>query len=101
MWLFALFDLPTDSKDARRAYVRFRNALLKDGFEMMQYSVYTRYCPDEEASTVHRKRVKKSLPPDGEVRVLAITDKQYGKMEVFRGRKSKPTEEPPEQMILL
>ena len=101
MWMFAMFDLPTDTKAARRGYTRFRAALLKDGFEMMRYSVYARYCPSEEASEVHRKRIKKALPQQGEVRVLAVTDRQFGKMDVFRGKKKKATEAPPDQLLLL
>ncbi|HHT9133449.1 MAG TPA: CRISPR-associated endonuclease Cas2, partial [Candidatus Avalokitesvara rifleensis] len=43
MWLFAMFDLPVDTKKARREYTRFRKALLTEGFTMLQYSVYARY----------------------------------------------------------
>ena len=32
MWIFALFDLPVDTKELRREYVWFRKALLKEGF---------------------------------------------------------------------
>lgn len=39
MWLVAMFDLPVDTKAARRAYAQFRKALLKDGFSKMQFSV--------------------------------------------------------------
>jgi len=100
MWLFALFDLPTETKDDKRQYVRFRNGLLKLGFLMLQYSVYARYYQSEEACKTHRKRVKSSLPPRGYVRLLAVTDKQYEKMECFIGKKRHDTEEPPPQMML-
>jgi len=101
VWLFALFDLPVVSAEDRKRYTQFRKALLKDGFDMMQYSVYARYCPSEEASKVHRKRVRKALPPEGHVRLLMVTDKQYGKMEVFYGKKKKAAEDPPDQLMLL
>lgn len=100
VWLFALFDLPVDDKAARKRYTQFRRALMQDGFLMMQYSVYARYCPSEEASHVHRKRIKKALPPEGHVRVLGVTDKQFGKMEVYYGRKRQDAEQPPEQILL-
>ena len=101
MWLFTMFDLPTTDKEARNRYTRFRNLLLKEGFVMLQYSVYARYCPSEEASLTYRKHIRKAVPAEGHVRVLAITDHQYGKMESFYGKKSVPIEEPPEQMVLL
>jgi len=98
MWLFALFDLPVKTPEERRQYTLFRTALLKQGFTMLQYSVYARYCASEEASAIFRKKVKAALPPDGQVRVLAVTDRQFGKMEVFLGKKGRSAEKPPEQL---
>ena len=98
MWLLAMFDLPTDTKKARKAYTRFRKALIKDGFTMMQYSVYIRHCASDENAEVHEKRVVAHLPPDGEVRLVKITDKQYERMRVFWGRMRKPTEQAPRQL---
>ena len=100
MWLFAMFDLPIKEKCDRKEYTTFRNNLIKEGFTMMQYSVYARYCTSEDAGKVFKKRVKKSLPPSGQVRVLSITDKQFGKMDVFDGIRAIDTETPPDQMIL-
>ena len=100
MWIIAMFDLPTDTKAARKHYTQFRKALLKDGFGMMQYSVYIRHCASEENATVHFERVKKSLPPDGEIRLIQITDKQFGRMEVFYGKRRKKTETTPAQIEL-
>ncbi len=93
MWIIVLFDLPTDTPKARREYTRFRKHLLDDGYSMMQYSVYMRHSPSDENAFVHIKRVKLALPPDGEVRIIKITDKQFGKIEVFYGKKRKPTEQ--------
>ncbi len=93
VWVVAMFDLPTDTKLARRHYAQFRKMLLKDGFAMMQYSVYIRHCASEENATVHFERVKRALPPDGEVRLLQITDKQFGRMHVYYGKRRKKTEQ--------
>lgn len=98
MWIIAMFDLPTDTKTARRAYHDFRQALLNDGFAMMQFSVYGRHCPSEENADVHEKRIKSFLPDDGEVRTLAVTDKQFERMKVFYGKVRKATEKAPEQI---
>ena len=100
MWLIAMFDLPVDTRAARRDYTRFRNSLLKDGFTMLQFSIYTRYCAGEEASTAHRRRIRAALPPHGQIRLLTITDRQFGKMEVYEGKKREKTEEPPYQLEL-
>lgn len=100
MWLIAMFDLPVETKENRRSYTRFRRVLLKDGFMMLQFSVYARYIVSEEAAEVHRKTVRSAVPPLGQVRLVALTDHQFGRMEVFYGRKPRPPEPPPEQIML-
>ncbi len=98
MWVIVLFDLPTDTKKARQQHALFRKKLLNNGFGMMQYSVYYRHCASDENAGVHSKRVKSALPPEGEIRIVKITDKQFGKIEVYYGRKRKPIEKPPTQL---
>lgn len=98
MWVIVLFDLPTDTPKARKQYTHFRKYLLDNGFSMMQYSVYIRHSASDENAQVHAKRVKSQLPPDGEVRIIKITDKQFGNIEVFYGKKRVPTEQAPQQL---
>jgi CRISPR-associated protein Cas2 len=42
MRLLVMFDLPTGSKRERKSYALFRKFLIKDGYHMDQYSVYSR-----------------------------------------------------------
>lgn len=100
MWMFAMFDLPVTTKEARMRYARFRKALLERGFTMLQFSVYARHCGSEEFADGVRADVRAVLPPDGQVRLLGVTDRQYGKMEVFFGKRRAPTEDPPAQFML-
>lgn len=95
-----MFDLPTETKAARHDYALFRKHLLENGFTMMQYSVYMRHCPSRENAAVHISRVKAYLPPDGEVRVITITDKQFERMNIFLGKKRKQPEPAPLQLEL-
>ena len=98
MWIVAMFDLPTDTKKARKAYANFRKGLLNDGFTMMQFSVYIRHCASEENASVHCERIRRILPDDGEVRILKITDKQFGRMIVYLGKRRKPPPPAPAQL---
>lgn len=100
MWLFVFFDLPTDTKKDRRNAGLFRKNLLKDGFTMMQFSVYTRHCASSESADVHEKRIQNLLPPLGKVSILRITDKQFGNTLNFWGKTEKPKEPPPLQLEL-
>ncbi|HOP78821.1 MAG TPA: CRISPR-associated endonuclease Cas2 [Thermogutta sp.] len=100
MWLFVFFDLPMNDRAARREYVRFRKRLLELGFTQLQYSVYARPFPSEEALAPYRQEIREALPPDGEVRLLPVTDRQFGKMENYVGKLRTETEKPPRQLML-
>jgi CRISPR-associated protein Cas2 len=100
MWLFAMFDLPVTTRKARREYAQFRKILLENGFSMLQFSVYARYCASEEFATAFRGRIRAAIPPNGYVRVLGVTDCQFGKMESYIGKKRKILEEAPSQLAL-
>jgi CRISPR-associated protein Cas2 len=100
MWVFVFFDLPVETKKQRKDYAQFRKALLKDGFTMMQYSIYARHCPSRENAEVHAQRVKRFLPPKGEIIIFYITDRQYGMMEHFYGPKIANRPGTPQQLEL-
>jgi CRISPR-associated protein Cas2 len=98
MWLFVFFDLPTNTKKERHDASVFRKRLLKDGFTMMQFSVYTRHCGSKESADVHTKRVNKMVPKKGQVSILRITDKQYGDIINFWGEATTPLPPKPSQL---
>lgn len=98
MWLFVFFDLPTNTKKERKAAAQFRKALEKDGFSMMQYSVYVRHCPSKENMNVHIARVRASMPPSGLTSILSITDKQYGEIQNFWGKVERAKLTTPQQL---
>ncbi|MBN1591500.1 MAG: CRISPR-associated endonuclease Cas2 [Pirellulales bacterium] len=100
MWILVMFDLPTDTKKARHDYTVFRKHLLENGFTQMQYSVYARHCPSKENAVVHINRVEGYVPPDGEVRILTLTDKQFERMVIFWGKVRKPVCQAPRQLEL-
>ena len=100
MWLFVFFDLPVVLKKERKLASKFRKELLKDGFGMMQFSVYSRHCASKESANVHIKRVKSFIPERGHVSILQVTDKQYGGIVNYWGKKSDPLPEGPKQLEL-
>lgn len=100
MWVLVFFDLPTDTKKDRKNYSQFRKMIMKDGFTMFQFSIYTRCCPSRENADVHIKRVKKYLPPLGYIGILCITDKQFGVMELFHSTKPIKASPEPQQLEL-
>lgn len=100
MWVLVFFDLPTETKKDIKNYTIFRKKLIQDGFTMFQFSIYLRHCASSENADVHIKRVKSFLPPNGQVGILCVTDKQFGKMELFVSKKNIELQTPFQQLEL-
>ena len=100
MWVLVLFDLPTETKKDKKAYIDFRKNLQRDGFTMFQFSIYVRHCASCENADVHVKRVRSFLPDYGQVGILCITDKQFGSIELFYGKKIYVVNAPGQQLEL-
>ena len=45
---------------------------------MTQFSVYMKYCPSTENAESVKEKIKKIVPKYGNVKVIQITDKQFG-----------------------
>ncbi|MCD8032624.1 MAG: CRISPR-associated endonuclease Cas2 [Bacteroides sp.] len=100
MWVLVLFDLPTETKKERKIYSDFRKKIMADGFTMFQFSIYIRHCASKENADVHIKRVKKILPEKGHIGILCITDKQFGNIELYYGKKEEKIQTPYQQLEL-
>ena len=85
MRLFVMFDLPTDTSSARKEYTQFRKSLLQNGFFMLQYSVYVRFCTTREQAQAYVKRLEKCVPANGLIRALFVTEKQFADMPILLG----------------
>ena len=86
MWLFVFFDLPVITKKERKIATIFRKGLVKDGFVMMQFSVYIRHCASKESQDVH---------------IMRVTDKQYGDIINYWGKEKKKKKEISEPLQLV
>ena len=100
MWLMVMFDLPTVTKQERLEYTRFRKYLLKEGFIQLQFYVYDKFCSSRENSQKYYRYIQGAVPPAGHVRLLMITDKQFGEMVSLYGRRLEEIEKKPEQLLL-
>lgn len=87
MRLLVFFDLPVKTKAERRVATGFRNFLLKDGFYMVQFSVYCRICNGYEIVDTHENAVEVNIPKEGSVRTMVVTEKQYQNMKILVGVK--------------
>lgn len=92
MRLILFFDLPVVTKEDRRIYTSFRKYLIKNGYIMMQYSVYCKIFANREAAVKHVNVLQKNVPQKGQIRLLLVTEKQYAKIEIIVGGKSNQEE---------
>ncbi|MFR7854968.1 MAG: CRISPR-associated endonuclease Cas2 [Acutalibacteraceae bacterium] len=85
MRVLIFFDLPTETREDRRDYTRFRKFLIKSGYMMIQESVYSKLSLNSGQTDQIIEEVKKHRPQKGSVQILSITEKQYSKMEILSG----------------
>ncbi len=85
MRMMVFFDLPTLTGENRRHYRQFRKTLIKNGFIMLQESVYCRMMTSPSMENSIRRVIVDNKPPDGLVQILLITEKQFSKMDYIVG----------------
>lgn len=98
-WVMVFFDLPVGTPEERKAATDFRKDLLKDGYIMVQLSVYARPCGTADRVETQVRRLKVKIPAKGEVRGLLISDAQWGRMIVMRSQQPAESEKMPDQMM--
>lgn len=101
MRILVMFDLPVGTAAERREYYLFRKYLVKNGFLMLQESIYSKIAQNSVAADNIIENVKKNKPKAGLVQVLKITEKQYSKMEYIVGEKRTDVIDSDERLLIL
>jgi CRISPR-associated protein Cas2 len=100
MWLLVFFDLPVGTKPEKRAATQFRKSLQKDGYVMLQWSVYARPCRSVDRAQKHMARLKLMVPSQGSIRAMTVTEQQYARMELLVGKRRNEEKIGCEQLVL-
>ena len=100
MRIMVFFDLSVKRKTDRKKATGFRHFLLKDGYNMLQYSVYSRLCKGQDTAEKHLNRLEFAIPDKGQVRAMCVTDTQYGKMKLLVGLEKKEEKIAGQQLVL-
>lgn len=79
MRILLFFDLPTITISDKRNYIVFRRHLLKNGFFMLQESVYCKLALNQTVVNSVVKRLEENKPRNGLIQILIVTEKQYEK----------------------
>ena len=101
MRVLVFFDLPVITEENRRAYRKFRKFLLKNGFLMLQESVYCKLALNSTAVRTIVDNVHKNKPEEGLIQLLTVTEKQYAKMDIIIGNIKNEVLDSDERLLIL
>ncbi len=101
MRIIVFFDLPTETLEDKRNYRKFRKALIKNGFIMMQESVYCKLLTTRTVESSVKNMVQKNRPEKGVVQMLSITEKQFSHMEFIVGEWDNDIVDTTERLVIL
>lgn len=99
MRLIVFFDLPMETAKNRHDYNVFHKYLIKNGFIMMQKSVYSRLVINNVTSRAVKDNIAKNVPPDGIIELLEVTEIQFGRIEYLVGEKQSLIEESMDRIV--
>lgn len=101
MRMLVFFDLPTFTNEDKRNYRQFRKLLMKNGFIMLQESVYCKMMTSPSMESSVKNMINKNKPPKGLIQTLMVTEKQFVKMDYVVGEYSNDVIDTEERLIIL
>ena len=101
MRIVVFFDLPTITDKDKKEYRRFRKMLIKNGFVMMQESVYVRMVLNQTIQKSVLELLKKNKPATGMVQALVVTEKQFSNITNISGQFVSDVVDSDERLVIL
>ena len=101
MRLVVFFDLPTDNSSQRREYRQFRKFLVRNGFVMMQESVYSKIVLNATAANSVQENVRRHKTSGGLIEMLLITERQFERMEIVVGEAQSVVVDSDEKLVII
>lgn len=87
MRIVLFYDLPSVEFKEKKDYHNFRRSLIKNGFIMIQFSVYVKAINTKQKIKGEIEKIKKYLPSEGNIRIITVTEFQYKNMIFLVGNK--------------
>ena len=101
MRIILFFDLPSATYSDQKEYSKFHKFLIKNGYIMMQESVYAKLALNNSVVLSEKEKLKKNKPAKGLVQILVITEKQFSRMEYIIGNKKTDVVDTESRLIIL
>lgn len=101
MRILVFFDLPIETQADKTAYRHFRTFLIKEGFAMMQKSVYSKLALNGSTVDLVKRHLQNNIPPKGLVQMIVITEKQFADIVYLVGESRSQVVDSTEKYILV
>ena len=101
MRIIVMFDLPTTTSNDLKEYRKFRKFLIKQGFLMMQESIYSKIALNQTMAINLENKIKENKPGDGLVQILTITERQFSRIKYIVGDKKSNIIDSDERIVVL
>ena len=76
MRIMIIFDLPTIESYEQKEYRQFRKELIKNGYVMIQFSVYLKSFNHQINLNEEIVKISKCIPKSGNIRAISLTEHQ-------------------------
>ena len=101
MRVLLFFDLPIETVEDKRNYRAFRRLLIRNGFIMLQKSVYCKLMTTPSVENSVKRLVYENKPPAGIVQILTVTERQFARMEFVVGTSGSDVVDSDERLVVL
>ncbi len=101
MRMILFFDLPRLTSKEISSAARFVKDLKKEGFVMLQESVYSKLLLNMSTFDVVRKKIDKIKPKKGNIMLLTVTEKQFNSIEMILGEISHKEYDYTDRLVVL
>lgn len=101
MRVIVLFDLPMQTTADLKEYRDFRKHLIREGFLMLQESVYCKIALSRTIAESIVCRVEQGKPAAGLVQILLITEAQFAGMRTLVGTYTSECLDTDERLVVL
>ena len=101
MRVIVFFDLPNVTRSENNEYTKFRKFLIRNGFVMLQESVYSIIALNPTIANLVINRLEANKPKSGLVQILIVTEKQFGNIINLIGEVKSDTINNDNRMIVI
>ena len=101
MRLIVFFDLPVETSAQQREYRQFRKFLVRNGFVMMQESVYSKIVLNPTAAAAVQENVRKHKTSGGLIEMMLVTERQFVRIEIVVGEPQSEVVDSDDKLVIL